>query len=95
MPPGFGVRSFCRSEPGFTVGEFVFAGVLVEELFEGGGDLSGVVSGEAVGARDEDHAVVAGSAGDDGFVVEPEVAEVVGDDGAVLSDGEGEDFGVG
>ncbi len=65
-------------------------------LFEGGDDFAGVVSGAAVGGGDEDHAVVAGSAGGDGLVVEgAEVAEVVGDDGAVLGLGEGEDFGVG
>ena len=55
---GLGMRPVCRSEPGFAVGEVVVAAVLVEELFEGGGDLSGVVSGEAAGgARGERHAI--------------------------------------
>src|SRR5258708_4352632 len=84
------------SEPGFAVGEVGVAGVLGEQFFEGGDDLAGVVSGAAVAAGDEDHAVVARAAGCDGVVVQwPKVAEVVGDHRAPLGPGQGQDFGVG
>ena len=89
-----GVDGDGWSEPGFGVGEIVVGGVLGEEVFECGDDLAGVVPGSAVGAGDEDHAVMTGPARGDRFVVQgAEVAEVVGDDGAVLRPGE--DVGVG
>ena len=80
------MTSACWASSGKSSCLTVVAWILLDLSFEGLGDPPDVVPGSPAVTGHEDHSVVTGAARGDRLVVQgPEVAQVVGHDGAAFS----------